>query len=189
MRTSHFVLVAATLGVAFVASPAHVHAQQSRPGITPSGPVIMHGGMSAEVPDATFKVPEGHVFKVMWEINVGSDSAVNQQLGTVARFYNLHARNGIPVERLHAAAIFHGTGWYALLTDSAHTARFGRPNPSRPLVEELLRTGARLAMCGQTAAFRGVKREELLPGVDLAISAMTALSVFYAEGYRLNPWR
>ena len=29
----------------------------------------------------------------------------------------------------------------------------------------------------------------LLPGVQMAISAMTALNVFYAEGYRLQPWR
>lgn len=176
--------------VAFLSAlPAPATAQASRANVQQSGPLIFHGGTSAAVPDATFKIPEGHDFRVMFEINLGNDSTVSQQVGTVARFYNLHGRHGIPRERLHAAAVFHGTGWYALLTDSAHTARFGRPNPSRALVEELLAAGARFAMCGQTAAFRGVRREELLPGVDLAISAMTALNVFYAEGYRLNPWR
>jgi len=112
------------------------------------------------------------------------------QLGIMARFYNLHARHGIPTERLKAAGVFHGTGWWALLSDSAFAARFGgKTNPSRALVEELVANGAQLVLCGQTAAFRGVKREELLPGVKLSISAMTALNVLGADGYRLNPWR
>jgi len=157
--------------------------------VTSSGPLIQAGGMSAQVDDATFAVPANHVFRVLWEINVGSDSAISQQLGTIARFYNLHARHGIARERLKAAAVVHGTGWISLLTDSAHTARYGRPNPSKRLVEELLANGAQIVVCGQTAAFRGVRRDELLPGVQLGISAMTALNVFWAQGYTLNPWR
>ena len=150
----------------------------------------MNGGPSAQVPDANFPIPAGHVFKVMWELNVHADSSqLNQQIGTIARFYNLHARHGVPKENLHAAAIVHGTAWMALLTDEAYQRRYGRANPSKALVQELIANGARFAVCGQTAAFRGVRADELLPGVQLAISAMTALNVFYAEGYRLQPWR
>jgi intracellular sulfur oxidation DsrE/DsrF family protein len=158
--------------------------------IQQSGPLIMNGGPSALVTDATFPVPAGHIFKVMWEINLHADSSqVNQQIGTIARFYNLHARHGVPKENLFGAAVVHGTGWMALLTDEAYQRRYGRPNPSKALVEELIKTGARFAVCGQTAAFRGLRAEELLPGVQMAMSAMTALNVFYAEGYRLQPWR
>jgi intracellular sulfur oxidation DsrE/DsrF family protein len=55
-------------------------------------------------------------------------------------------------------------------------------------VEELLASNVQLVLCGQTAGFRGVKRDELLPGVQLGISAMTALNVFQAQGYQFNPW-
>jgi intracellular sulfur oxidation DsrE/DsrF family protein len=90
---------------------------------------------------------------------------------------------------VHAAAVVHGTGWMSLLSDSAYGARFGgKSNPSKRLVEELLASNVQLVMCGQTAGFRGVKREELLPGVQLAISAMTALSVFQSQGYQFIPW-
>lgn len=165
-------------------------AQSAPAPIQQSGPLIQNGGPSAQVPDANFPIPPGHVFRVMWEINLQADSSqVNQQIGTIARFYNLHARHGVPKENLHAAAVVHGTGWMALLTDEAYQRRYGRPNPSKALVQELIANGARFAVCGQTAAFRGLRREELLPGVQLAISAMTALNVFYAEGYRLQPWR
>lgn len=157
--------------------------------IQSSGPVITAGGASALVPSPAFAIPEGHVFKVMWEFNQGNDSTQNAQLGTMARFYNLHVRNGVPQERLFGAGVVHGTAWISLLTDEAHQARYGRPNPSKELVQQLLAAGARLAVCGQTAAFRGLRQEELLPGVQVATSAMTALNVFYAEGYRLQPWR
>lgn len=166
-----------------------VGAQGAASPIQQSGPVISAGGPSALVPNPAFAIPDGHVFKVMWEINQGSETEQSAQLGTVARFYNLHVRNGVPQERLFAAAVVHGTGWIALLTDEAHQARYGRPNPSKQLAQQLIAAGARLAVCGQTAAFRGLRQEELLPGVQVATSAMTALSVFYAEGYRLQPWR
>ena len=184
----------ATLSVlAIVAVPGASLAAQQRPlngpGITQSGPVIQSTGRSVQVDDATFKIPDGHVFKAVYVIDRADTAEANQQLTTIARFLNLHARNGVPKERSHAAAVVHGSGWMSLLSDSAYGARFGGvANPSKQLVEELLANNVQLVLCGQTAGFRGVKREELIPGVQLAISAMSALNVFQAQGYRFNPW-
>ena len=175
-----------------LAAPASLVAQQGRPsvpGLTQSGPLIQSGGRSVQVDDATFKFPDGHVFKAVYVIDRADSVEANQQLTTIARFLNLHARHGIPKERLHAAAVVHGTGWMSLLSDSAYGMRFpGKVNPSRRLVEELLANNVQLVLCGQTAGFRGVKREELLPGVQLGLSAMTALNVFQSQGYQFNPW-
>jgi intracellular sulfur oxidation DsrE/DsrF family protein len=180
----------AALALLAAAAPASLGAQrlQNAPGMTPSGPIIQTAGQSVEVLDPTFKAPDGHVFKAVYVIDRADTAGVNQQLTTIARFLNLHVRNGIPRERLHAAAVVHGTGWMSLLSDSAFGARYGKANPSKRLVEELLANGVQLVFCGQTAAVRGVKREELLPGVQLAVSAMTALNVFQAQGYQYNPW-
>lgn len=172
--------------------PAALAGQQrfpNVPGMTPSGPVVQSAGPSVAVDNATFTVPEGHVFRAVYVIDRADTTGPNQQLTTIARFLNLHARHGVPRERVHTAAVIHGSGWTSLLSDSAYGARFGgKTNPSRRLVEELLANGAQLVLCGQTAGFRGVKLEELLPGVQLAISAMTALNVFQAQGYQYNPW-
>lgn len=161
------------------------------PGQARSGPVIASTGQSFVVESPTFAVPAGHVFKLLFEINAGGgdSTTVNAQLTTMARFYNLHVRNGVPKERLKAAAVVHGMGWTALLTDAAFAARFGGArNPSRTLTQELLAAGAQLVLCGQTAGSRGIRRDELLPGVQVATAAMTALSVLEADGYRLVPW-
>lgn len=161
------------------------------PGQQTSGPVIQSTGMSIKVDNPTFLVPDGHVFKAVFVIDAGGNDTVrvNAQLNTVARFYNLHVRHGSPEDRVRGAAIVHGSGWQSLLTDSAFAARFGgKPNPSRKLVEELVQHGAQVVLCGQTAGSRGIRRDELIPGVKVAISAMTALNVLQADGYRYNPW-
>jgi intracellular sulfur oxidation DsrE/DsrF family protein len=182
------------LAIAFVlgATPATLSGQlrlPDVPGSTQSGPVIQSTGPTVEVLSPTFKVPEGHQFKAVYVIDRGDTAGTNLQLTTIARFINVHARHGVPKERVQAAAVIHGTGWMALLSDSAYGVRYGgKANPSKRLVEELLANNVQLVLCGQTAGFRGVKREELLPGVQVAISAMTALNVFQAQGYQYNPW-
>lgn len=194
MRCASLASVAA-LAVSLLAVPATAQGAPGAAGpqganITPSGPIIQSAGMSALVESPMFVAPANHDYRVVWEINQGSDSAQSAQLGTIARFYNLHARHGVPLTKLHAAAVVHGTGWVSLLNDEAFARRYpGKTNPSKELVQELLAAGAQIAVCGQTAAFRGVRQEELLPGVKIAASAMTALSVFYAQGYHLQPWR
>ena len=191
--TSHTVMpTKLRIAAILLASAPAVAAQENRPaGFQEAGPVIASTGMSVVVDAPTFVVPDGHVFKVVYVIDAGGGDTLhaNAQLTTMARFYNLHARHGIPKERIRAAAVVHGSGWTALLSDSAFAARFGaRTNPSRRMVQELMAQGAQLVLCGQTAGIRGVRRDELLPGVRVAISAMTALNVFQADGYRYNPW-
>jgi intracellular sulfur oxidation DsrE/DsrF family protein len=182
----------ARLLVAVVALHVPLVAAAQRPdgaGRTRSGAVIESTGPTVRVDNPSFAIPAGHVFKAVYEINRGDTAVVSEQLTTIARFINLHARHGIRRERVQAAAVFHGTGWMALLSDSAYGARYsGKPNPSRRLVEELLAYGVPLVLCGQTAGMRGVRREELLPGVQVAISAMSALNVFQAQGFQFNPW-
>ena len=176
--------------LATLASPAALHSQP-QPSATGRGTVIPNIGKAFVVEQPTFAVPAGHLFKAVFDISTGSGDSlkVNEQLMTVGRFHNIHAENGIDARNVRTAAVVHGSGWPAILNDAAFAARFGgKPNPSRALVEALLQRGGIVVLCGQTAGARGVRREELLPGVQLAISAMTALNVLQADGYRMNPW-
>ena len=160
------------------------------PGIQMTGPRIQTAGPSFAVEDPSFVVPADHVFRAVFEINQGStDDPINMQFVTIARFLNLHARHGVPDDQVHAAAVVHGSGFMALLSDEAHAARFdGATNPSRDLIEELLANGVEIVLCGQTAGGRQITRDELIPGVQVAWSAMTALNVFQTRGYTFNPW-
>ena len=177
--------------IGLISSVASIELQAQSGGAQTSGPVIQSAGRSFLVEQPTFAVPAGHEFRMLFEINAGGDDTtrVSEQLTTVARFYNLHVRNGYAKEKLKAAAVVHGAGWQSLLTDSAYAVRFkGARNPSRRLVEELVATGAQLILCGQTAGSRGIDRRELIPGVLVATSAMTALNVLESNGYRMVTW-
>ena len=169
-----------------------VHAQTTvLPGQQMSGPIIQSAGPSFTVDAPTFPIPSGHTFKALFIINAGGGDSVkvNELLTTMARYFNLHARNGIADDHVRGAAVFHGNGWPAILNDSSFVARFGgKGNPSKRLVEELVQHGATLILCGQTAGNRGIRREELLPGVKVAMSAMSAVEYLQSEGYRLIPW-
>ena len=43
----------------------------------------------------------------------GDTVKVNEQVVSLARFYNHSVRNGITESRVHAAAVFHANGWQA----------------------------------------------------------------------------
>ena len=57
-----------------------------------------------------------------------------------------------------------------------------------PRIRELIANGQPVLLCGQSAASRGVDPDDLIPGVEVALSAMTAFLVLQDRGYRVNPW-
>jgi len=112
----------------------------------------------------------------------------NAAINTVARFLNMHAQAGVPEENLSGAIVAHGGASFELLNNEAYRARFGVDNPNAELIAELIAAGQPVLLCGQSAASRGVPTDQLIPGVQVALSAMTAFMVLQDRGYRVNPW-
>jgi intracellular sulfur oxidation DsrE/DsrF family protein len=56
------------------------------------------------------------------------------------------------------------------------------------LIGALTDAGVRIILCGQTAAYRDISKDDLLPNVELALSAMTAHAQLQQSGYTLNPF-
>ena len=55
-------------------------------------------------------------------------------------------------------------------------------------IEALLAEDVRFILCGQSAAALGIQRQSLAPGVQMALSAMTAHALLQQQGYTLNPF-
>ena len=64
----------------------------------------------------------------------------------------------------------------------------GTSNTNTALIKALTDKGVRVILCGQSAAFHGIKNDDLLPSVEMALSAMTAHALLQQEGYTLNPF-
>ncbi len=152
------------------------------------GPVFEDFGPVADV-EADFAFPEGMAFKVSFDVREGGEAgARNRRLETAARFINMHARAGVPEDKMKLALVLHGKAVHDV-TKAAHYAEaIGGENANAPMLAALIEKGVRIIICGQSAAYYDVTNDDLLPGVEMALSAMTAHAVLQQEGYTLNPF-
>ena len=147
------------------------------------GTVVPDYGKFAPV--AGTDMPADTHFRVAFDVSeAGPGDAVSKRLESPARFLNMNAAAGVPSENMSVAIVVHGGAWMDLLTDEAR----GSANPNAGLIAELIAAGATLELCGQTAAAHDVAPDDLLPGVTIALSAMTAHALLQQDGYTLNPF-
>ena len=150
------------------------------------GPVIEAYGPTYPIDDRDVPLKEGFVYKAVFDAAANPDKkAVNTGLVSVARYLNMHARNGVAVENMHIAVVAHGPALKTLLTDEAYLARYGIENPNRELLGKLQAAGVSFYLCGQSMAFGGFGKDELASPVKVALSAMTMLTVLQSDGYAL----
>jgi len=152
-----------------------------------SGPVIKNYGKVHDIMNPDFKTNTALDFKVVFDVTASPDNKeeLNKSIETAARFLNMHAQAGVPVSQLSVAMVVHGSATLNMIDNKAYEKRYGAENPNEPLIRELLEHGVQIIQCGQSINSRGVEREELIPGVQLALSAMTALIQLQGDGYRL----
>ncbi|MBI1405667.1 MAG: hypothetical protein GC145_06030 [Caulobacter sp.] len=147
------------------------------------GTAIPDYGQIAPVPGAD-PLPEGVEFKIVFDVSKAADEgALNKGVESAARFLNLQVAAGVPEENIKLAIVVHGPAVRDLLKPAD-----GQTNPNAGLVAALAAHGVRIYVCGQSAAAFGIDKEDLLPGVNLALSAMTEHALLQQEGYTLNPF-
>jgi intracellular sulfur oxidation DsrE/DsrF family protein len=145
------------------------------------GPVIEGYGPTYPIDDRDVPLREGFVYKVVFDIAQDPTAGtVNRNLVSVARFLNMHARNGVPVENMNLAVVVHGPAVRNLLDKD--------DNPNLELIALLQESGVDFYVCGQSMTFGGIKKNELTGGVKIALSAMTMLTILQSESYALLPW-
>lgn len=163
----------------------------AQPPARSAGPIIRDYGAVFDIADPDHATPVDRDYRVVFDVAEAAPSPdrVNARLETVARFLNMHAQAGVPAERLHAVLVVHGTAGQELLRDAAYRDRNGgTSNPNAELIARLIDAGVQVVLCGQTASSRNLPRDQLLPRVQIALSAMTALITLQNEGYALIPW-
>lgn len=154
------------------------------------GPVFSDFGRIAPVPEADFVVPDGMNLFISFDVSTPAvEGQANRTLDSAARFVNMNVGAGIEPERVRAAVVVHGMAGHDLITNEAW-AKSGREgeNPTAAIIPILVEKGVRVILCGQTAKARGIKKEDLVPGVEMAVSAMTAHAVLQRQGYTPNPF-
>ena len=153
------------------------------------GPIIEGYGPTYPIIDRDVALPEGFTYKAVFDLAryPGETSDLNPYLVSAARFLNMHARNGVPAEDMDLAVVVHGAAVKNLLSDAAYEARYKVKNPNLELLTKLHAAGVRIYVCGQSMTFGGVDESELAEPAQVALSAMTVLTVLQSDGYALLP--
>jgi intracellular sulfur oxidation DsrE/DsrF family protein len=178
----------AAIGLALMASMAAAPAAAQSAAFHP-GPVIRDFGAVAAV-EADAPIPPEARFAVSFDVATRAEPGKrSRQLESAARLLNMLAEAGVPPERVRIAIVVHGGAAFDLTRPEAYAARAdGAANANAPLIAELVRHGVDMQLCGQSAAAHGIARADLLPGVRMALSAMTAHALLQQRGYTLNPF-
>ena len=151
-----------------------------------SGPVIADYGKVWEVKDTDYRIAPDTELRVVFDIMASPENTNvrNSSIETAARFLNMHVQSGIPKSQLKVALVVHNTASKDIISNAAYEKRFGHRNPNAEMVAQLLAADVDIIFCGQSSLSRGYPKDELIPGVQLALSAMTALISLQNEGYR-----
>lgn len=152
------------------------------------GPLIGEFGNIASI-DSDLPIPEESVFKVSFDVAKQADAGkINRNLESAARFLNMHVEAGMDTEQLSVAIVVHGGASKDLLKKDVYEKRLGTTSANAALLESLMQHGVQVMLCGQTAAYYDIDKKDLIPGVQMSLSAMTAHALLQQQGYTLNPF-
>ncbi len=176
MRHLFLAALAAVFGLVMPAAYADFSQFKTGPAISDFGPKVV-------VDDEL--VNEDSVFKVVFDIGKQADAGrESRSLTSVARFLNMHVAAGVPKDNIQLAVVVHGGASKDLLWEGED----GSDNISAPLIAALIEAGVTIELCGQSAAAYGIDPDDLLPGVRMRLSAMTAHAQLQQRGFTLNPF-
>ena len=152
-----------------------------------AGPVISDFGPVWKVENPDFKTNTTNEFKVVFDIYNSPESheEINRSIETAARFLNMHTQAGVPASQLKVALVVHNKASKDIIHNAAYMKRYGVNNPNKQLIESLLEADVQVILCGQSSNSRGFPKEDLIPGSQIALSAMTAILQLQQQGYQL----
>lgn len=184
MNAKHPIFI---LAASVAALPLPANAQDMSAFTT--GPVFEEYGPVAPV-ETDFEIPEDAEFKVAFDVAAGAETGeLNHTLQSAARFINMHARAGVPLENIEVAVVVHGKASEDLLGAGEYEKRReSAENANIVLITALIDKGVRVILCGQSAAAYGISNDMLAPGVEMALSAMTVHALLQQDGYTVNPF-
>ena len=145
-------------------------------------------GLTYDIPDAQAISPDTR-FKIAFDVAEKAEPGqLNFNINSLARFINMHVKAGVPAENIELALVVHGSASVDMLDSKHYMAQFDAENKTQALIEQLLKHQTHVYLCGQSAAYYQVNKNNMIEGVTLALSAMTVHAQLQQAGFTLNPF-
>lgn len=154
-----------------------------------TGPIFNDFGPTTAI-DSDVVISPDSQFQVSFDVaDAATPGQLNRSIESAARFINMHVAAGVPEQNIRLAIVVHGGAVDDLTNAQFYASRHdGSSNGSAAAIAELQQHGVAIYICGQSAAAHGVTKADLLPGVEMSLSAMTSHALLQQQGYTLNPF-
>ncbi|MFC4698940.1 DsrE family protein [Glaciecola siphonariae] len=151
------------------------------------GPLIQKYGKHAPV--AKPHVDESSKFKVAFDVAAAAKAGeINKRFDSLARFINMHVAAGVAKENIELALVVHGRAALDLLKNESYQRVNSTNNANIELLNVLMKNQVSVVLCGQTANAYEIQQNQLVDGVRIELSAMTAHALLQQQGYTVNPF-
>jgi len=145
---------------------------------------VPSAGLPGSVNDAQEVPDPGLVYKVVFDISsAGPIDKVHPSLIRVARYLNTLAEYGVPPIRRQLTVLVHGGATPCVLKDAVTTARNHHSNPDATLIAALQQAGVTVRVDGQSLLEQHVAVRDVLPAVQVELSALSTLTNLQLRGY------
>ncbi len=148
-------------------------------------PAVPSNPTPTDIPGAMEKPDPSLKYRILYDVSApnADKTKPHQTLRRAASLLNAMAANGIAPAPGDIAIVVHGAPDSNLLTNAAHQQRFGTPNPSHQLLQELAKAGVSIRICGQSYLGHKYARTDLDPVVQIDLMAMVTIANLMAKGY------
>ena len=152
-----------------------------------TGPVFNDIGAVFSIDNLDFLPDTSKELKAIFDIDrKQTDPSIgNPIISSLHRYYNMHVRYGVPKDKIKLALVLHGSSTKDALSPAVYQEKYNTDNPNRDLIKTLSEIGVDVFLCGQSMSSMGYSKEDLLPEVKVALSAMTVLTVYQMNNYAL----
>ena len=180
----HKPFLVALLPLLAIAQPASAQMENFK-----TGPVFEDFGPTASVQQSE-PLAQDAMFKISFDTSTAADpDKINRTIESAARFINMHVAAGVPEENIQLAIVVHGGASFDLTNPEFFAAhKDGKKNASAAAIAQLQEHGVKFYLCGQSAAAHDISNGDLLPGVEMSLSAMTAHALLQQQDFTINPF-
>lgn len=152
-----------------------------------TGPIIENFGSSYSIKKADLTLDKDKEYKVIFDVftDKSKEGKVNPLINTVARYLNMHSKQGVKAKNMKVALILHGAATKSALSDKAFDKKYNTKNPNSALIEALKKANVKIYVCGQSFLFSGNDLDDVSDNIEVSLSALTALVEYQSNGYQI----
>jgi len=150
-------------------------------------PAIQGYGGVIPIPFGTEKPDPSKHYKFVIELGdrLADKTQVADMLDYAARMYNLHRYAVVPKENFELAIVIYSGSTPMVLANPTYSKRFNQVNPNGKLLDEFLKNGIHVIVCGQSMMKQDLLPGDIYPGVRMAVSRFTATTDLIGKGYQV----